>query len=124
MGAALLTRCANMPADHANGAAASVLKPHIQKLTPYKPPLDGRNSNTHVLLDFNERTVPVPSHATDAVKAHIDAEGLQRYPAYGDLQAQIAKYAGVQTEECMFTNGSDQGSDLVVRCCCEAGTEV
>jgi histidinol-phosphate aminotransferase len=58
------------------------------------------------------------------VKAHIDGEGLQRYPAYGDLQHKIAKYAGVDPEECMFTNGSDQGIDLVVRCCCEAGTEV
>mmetsp|Transcript_117713 Transcript_117713/g.327817 ORF Transcript_117713/g.327817 Transcript_117713/m.327817 type:complete len:661 (-) Transcript_117713:112-2094(-) len=107
-----------------DGAApASVLKPHLQTLAPYLPPLDGRSPEKHLLLDFNERTVPVPAHVTDAVKAHIDSRGLQSYPAYGDLQAKIASYAGVRPEECMFTNGSDQGIDLVVRCCCPAGTE-
>merc|ERR1712194_151938 len=35
----------------------------------------------------------------------------------------IATNAGVREEECMFTNGSDQGIDLVVRCCCEKGSE-
>jgi len=74
-------------------------------------------------LDFNERTIPVPSHVTDALKQYIDKGGLQRYPAYGELQEKIAEYAGVRKEECMFTNGSDQGIDLIVRCCCEKGTE-
>jgi len=85
--------------------------------------LEGRDPSKYILLDFNERTVPVPSHVTDALKTYIDGAGLQRYPNYGDMQEQIAKYAGVRTEECMFTNGSDQGIDLVVRCCCEKGTE-
>jgi len=102
---------------------ASVLKPHLRTLTPYKPPLDGRSVEKHLLLDFNERTVPVAPHVTDAVKAHIDTKGLQCYPAYGDLNEQIAAYIGVTPEECMFTNGSDQGIDLVIRCCCPTGTE-
>jgi len=101
----------------------SVLKPHLREIAPYKPPLDGRSPQKHVLLDFNERTVPVPRQITEAIKAHIDARGLQCYPAYGNLLPTIAKYAGVRPEECMFTNGSDQGIDLVVRCCCPTGTE-
>jgi len=101
----------------------SVLKPHIRALTPYVPPLEGRDPSKYILLDFNERTVPVPNHVTDALKSYIDIHGLQRYPNYSDMQAKIAKYAGVRTEECMFTNGSDQGIDLIVRCCCEKGSE-
>lgn len=101
-----------------------VIKAHIKKLKPYVPPLEGRNPDKYTLLDFNERTVPVPDHIKDALKKFIDTGGLQKYPAYGPLQAVIASYAGVPLEQCMFTNGSDQGIDLVVRCCCEKGTEV
>jgi len=102
----------------------SVIKEHIRALTPYLPPLEGRNPDKYILLDFNERTVPVPPHVTDALKKYIDEGGLQRYPNYGDMNERIAKYAGVRTEECMFVNGSDQGIDLIVRCCCEKGSEV
>mmetsp|Transcript_140070 Transcript_140070/g.254704 ORF Transcript_140070/g.254704 Transcript_140070/m.254704 type:complete len:646 (-) Transcript_140070:44-1981(-) len=102
---------------------ASVLKPHLRVLEPYKPPLEGRDPSKHLLLDFNERTVPVPPHVTAALKAFIDGGTLQRYPFYSDLQAKIAAYAGVRPAECIFTNGSDQGIDLVVRCCCPQGSE-
>lgn len=105
-------------------APSSVLKPHIQKLQPYKPPLDGRDIEKHLLLDFNERTVPTAQHVVDALKAHLDRGSLQMYPAYGDLQAEIAAYAGVPTEQCMFLNGSDQGIDLVIRSCCKEGSEI
>jgi len=104
-------------------ATASVLKPHLQHLTPYLPPLDGRDIHKHTLLDFNERTVAVPNHIIDALKEHLDTKGLRCYPAYGDLAAVMAKQYGVRTEECIFTNGSDQGIELVVRCCCKPGTE-
>jgi len=102
---------------------ASVLKPHLRELQPYKPPLDGRDVSQHLLLDFNERTTEVGQHVIDAVKALIDTRGFRCYPAYGDLQNRIAEYAGVKPEECLFTNGSDQGIDLVFRCCCPQGTE-
>jgi histidinol-phosphate aminotransferase len=109
----------------ANGSdkSASVLKPHLRKLTPYLPPLDGRSAKTHLLFDFNERTVGVDEAITRACKDFIDGEELRRYPAYGDLNEQIAAYAGVPPEQCMFTNGSDQGIDLIIRCCCPQGTE-
>lgn len=110
--------------DTVNGNGfTSVLKPHIAKLSPYLPPLDGRDAKKQVLLDFNERTVPVASHIIDAIKGHLDDKGLQCYPAYGDLASVMAEYYGVRAEECMFTNGSDQGIELVIRCCCKEGTE-
>jgi len=102
----------------------SVIKEHIRTLKPYVPPLDGRDPAEHMLLDFNERTIPVPSHVTEGLKKWVDSGSVQKYPAYGDLQSKIATYAGVPVEQCMFTNGSDQGIDLVLRCCCEKGTEV
>ncbi|CAJ1427467.1 unnamed protein product [Effrenium voratum] len=101
-----------------------VIKAHIKKLKPYKPPLEGRNPHKYVLLDFNERTMEVPDFVKTALKDFIDNGGLQKYPSYGNLQGDIAAYCGVKTEEVMFTNGSDQGIDLVMRCCCEKGSEV
>jgi len=109
--------------DPGLGESRSVLKPHIRVLAPYKPPLDGRSPEKHLLLDFNERTTQVPSRITSALKNHLDSSGLHTYPAYGDLAAKIAAYAGVPVEQCMFTNGSDQGIDLVVRSCCPCGSE-
>eukprot|EP00929_Paragymnodinium_shiwhaense_P019046 TRINITY_DN13103_c0_g1_i1.p1 TRINITY_DN13103_c0_g1~~TRINITY_DN13103_c0_g1_i1.p1 ORF type:complete len:651 (+),score=119.67 TRINITY_DN13103_c0_g1_i1:71-2023(+) len=103
---------------------ASCMKPHLRTLEPYLPPLSGRSDGGMLLLDFNERTVPVPSHVTDALKKFIDDKGLQCYPSYDDLQNKIAKYARVPMEQVMFTNGSDQGIDLVTRCCCPEGSEV
>ncbi|CAE7202518.1 hisC [Symbiodinium sp. CCMP2592] len=101
-----------------------VIKAHIKKLKPYVPPLEGRNPKKFTLLDFNERTAEVPEFVKEAMKEFIDNGGLQKYPSYGGLQADIATYAGVKPEEVMFTNGSDQGIDLVIRCCCEKGSEV
>jgi histidinol-phosphate aminotransferase len=101
-----------------------VIKAHIKKLKPYVPPLEGRDPKKYVLLDFNERTVPVPQFLVDELKNWLDQGGLQKYPSYGELQANIAAYVGVKKEHCMFTNGSDQGIDLVIRCCCREGTEV
>ncbi|CAE7541852.1 hisC [Symbiodinium natans] len=97
---------------------------HIKQLKPYLPPLEGRNPKKFTLLDFNERTVEVPDFVKQAMKDFIDNGGLQKYPSYGGLQADIATYAGVKPEQVMFTNGSDQGIDLVIRCCCEKGSEV
>jgi len=74
-------------------------------------------------LDFNEKTTPVPSHITDALKAHLDTKGVQTYPFYAGITANIADYAGVTPDECLITNGSDQGIDLVIRACCPTGTE-
>ena len=44
-----------MSADRSSSSAGCVIKPHLQRLTPYLPPLDGRSANQHLLLDFNER---------------------------------------------------------------------
>ncbi|CAK8991265.1 unnamed protein product [Durusdinium trenchii] len=101
-----------------------VIKSHIKKLKPYQPPLEGRNPQKYMLLDFNERTVEVPSFVKEAMKDFIDQGGLQKYPAYGALQRDIADYAAVAPEQVLFVNGSDQGIDLVVRCCCPFGSEV
>ncbi|WP_461535801.1 pyridoxal phosphate-dependent aminotransferase [Spongorhabdus nitratireducens] len=102
----------------------SVCKSRITKMGAYSPPLEGRNADRHLLLDFNERTIPVSPKVRQALIDYIQTDHLQTYPAYGDLSQRIAEYAGVPSEQLMITNGSDQGIDLIIRATCNVGDEV
>ncbi|WP_018014801.1 pyridoxal phosphate-dependent aminotransferase [Teredinibacter turnerae] len=101
----------------------SIFKEHINRMSAYKPPLDGRDPKQHLLLDFNERTLPVSAAVEEALVAYIRDGRLQMYPAYGDIAEQIARYARVEADQVMITNGSDQGIDLVIRASCREGDE-
>jgi histidinol-phosphate aminotransferase len=101
----------------------ATFKKHIHAMSAYKPPLDGRDPHSHLLLDFNERTLPVSDAVTAAMISYIQDGRLQMYPAYGDIDSVIAKYCGVKAEQIMITNGSDQGIDLIIRASCNVGDE-
>ena len=102
----------------------SIIKPHIVAMTAYKPPLEGRSSKSHLLLDFNERTLPVGASVENALIDFIRDGRLQQYPSYGDIVEQIANYAGVSVEQVMITNGSDQGIELIFRSICRERDQV
>ncbi len=101
----------------------SIFKAHITAMSAYKPPLDGRDAQRHLLLDFNERTLPVSQPVQHALIDYIQSGRLQMYPAYGDIVDKIAAYAGVKPEQAMITNGSDQGIELIIRSACREGDE-
>lgn len=102
----------------------SIFKAHIDAMSAYKPPLDGRNPEQHLLLDFNERTLPIAQVVQQALVDYIHSGRLQMYPAYGDVVEVIADYCKVRPEQLMITNGSDQGIDLIIRAACTAGDEI
>lgn len=101
----------------------SLLKSHLYQMSTYEPPLEGRSAKKHLLLDFNERTLPVDPAIEKALIKYIRSGSLQKYPAYGDIAARIAKYAKVAEGQLMITNGSDQAIDLVIRSVCNSGDE-
>ena len=101
----------------------TIIKPNILAMSAYLPPLDGRDAKTHVLLDFNERTIPVAAPIKAALQHFIASDKLQQYPAYGDIVERLAVYAGVDPACLMITNGSDQGIDLVFRAVAKPGAE-
>lgn len=101
----------------------SIFKSHIDAMSAYKPPLDGRDPHSHLLLDFNERTLPIAEVVQEAMIDYIRSGRLQMYPAYGDTVDLIAQYAGVAPQQLMITNGSDQGIDLIIRSACREGDE-
>ena len=102
----------------------SIFKSHIDAMTAYAPPLEGRDPEKFTLLDFNERTLPLGKVVEDALVAYIRSGRLQMYPSYSDVVARIADYVGVPSEQVMITNGSDQGIDLIFRSACSPGDEV
>lgn len=96
----------------------------VQKMKPYKPPLDGRSAYNGMLLDFNERTQPPQNKVVVALEKFIKDQKLQVYPEYFDLEKRIAEYAGVRANQVMITNGSDQGIDIIFRTFTEKGNKV
>ena len=72
----------------------SVIKKHITAMSPYAPPLEGRDPETYTLLDFNERTVPVSAPIKRALMDYIAGDRLQMYPSYGDIVPLLTTYAG------------------------------
>lgn len=101
----------------------SIIKSHIRAMSAYSPPLEGRNPDANLLLDFNERTLPVGEPIINALVDYIHSGRLQMYPSYGDVVQRIADYAQVESGQLMITNGSDQGIDLIFRSVCSAGDE-
>ena len=101
----------------------NIIKPHLLAMSAYTPPLEGRNPQDYTLLDFNERTIPIGEAISRALKDYIDSGCLQQYPAYGDIVLRLAKYAGVNSDQLMITNGSDQGIDLIFRAVAKPGAE-
>ncbi|MEQ8957745.1 MAG: aminotransferase class I/II-fold pyridoxal phosphate-dependent enzyme, partial [Coleofasciculus sp. C2-GNP5-27] len=99
----------------------ALFKEHLYKMAAYAPPLEGRSVEKHLLLDFNERTLPVSEEVVEALCDYVRSGQLQKYPSYGDIVLELAKYVGVQPDQLMITNGSDQGIDLVVRAAVSKG---
>ncbi len=99
----------------------SLFKEHLYQMAAYTPPLEGRSVEKHLLLDFNERTLPVSNEVVEALCDYIRSGQLQKYPSYGDIVDELARYVGVQSGQLMITNGSDQGIDLVIRAAVSEG---
>lgn len=102
----------------------TIFKSHLTAMSAYSPPLEGRDPAEHLLLDFNERTLPISEPIRRALIEYINGDKMQMYPSYGDLTARIAAYAGVAPAQVMLTNGSDQAIDLIIRSACVEGDEV
>lgn len=100
----------------------------IQSMQPYTPPLDGRAAYAGLLLDFNERTVPVSPYVEQVLHEAVTQQVFRRYPEYnGELEARIVDYLGeasLTTSNIMVTNGGDQAIDVAFRTFTTAGDTV
>lgn len=87
----------------------------IRNMMPYNPPLEGRTGGDFLLLDFNERTTSPHPLVLDAIREEVEAGRFQIYPEYGNLDEVLGNYMGVNSDQVIPTNGSDQAIDIVYR---------
>ena len=110
-----------MPED--NSRQNIKVREAISSMGFYDPPLENRNPEEYILMDFNEPPLPPPlevvENITELLKNRIHA-----YPIYGDFLEKLGEYVGVPTKNLLLTNGSDQGIDIILRCLLEKGDEV
>ena len=90
-------------------------------MSAYSPPLEGRDPQRTLLLDFNERVIPPGRRVTDAIIEYLNSDRLNLYPSYGTITEPLARYAGVEPAQVMITNGSDHGIEIIFRAICSAG---
>lgn len=91
------------------------VKACIADLATYKPPWTGMDRSGFLRMDLNEHTAAPPEHVKTALKRYIDSDGIQMYPDYGHFLNKLAKYAKVDQDQLIVTNGSDQAIEIVLR---------
>jgi histidinol-phosphate aminotransferase len=83
----------------------------VTAMRPYQPPLEGRAEKLR--LDFNENPMGCSPSVRRAL-ARLNSTGISAYPEQETTRCEIAKYFRVTPEEMLFTNGTDEGLNLVV----------
>jgi histidinol-phosphate aminotransferase len=78
----------------------------VTTLPPYHAPSEGRASA--IRLDFNEATTPVT-----ATPIPLSPHALTLYPEYGELTQQLAQFYGLNPDQLLLTNGSDEALFLI-----------
>jgi len=105
-------------------AATSGLRPReaVLRMAPYSPPTAGRAGKLR--LDFNENTVGASPRVIEFLRRTLEAPGLAVYPEYGEAKTALAAFFGVQPEQLLLTNGTDEAIQVIVNTYIDDGDEV
>ncbi len=87
------------------------LRPNILHLQPYASARSEYKGSASIFLDANENP--------------FEHQGLNRYPdpLQWAIKQRIAVWRGVAPEQVFLGNGSDEAIDLLIRLCCQPGTD-
>ena len=94
----------------------------IEQMAPYVPPTSSREGKLR--LDFNENTAGCSPRVIRALKKQLSRESLTIYPEYTEACRQFAPHLGVQPDQILFTNGTDEAIHAVISTYVNAGDEV
>ena len=92
----------------------------VKSLHAYRPPLAGRQG---LRLDFNESTIGCSPRVLARLRS-LDAESLARYPEREPVEAEVARFLGLDAAEVLLTNGVDEAIHLLCSTYLEPGDEV
>lgn len=101
-----------------------VLQPReaVLRMAPYSPPTAGRAGKLR--LDFNENTVGASPKVIEYLRSQLTESGLAVYPEYGDIKQELAQFFGVEPEDFILTNGTDEAIQVLVNTYIDDGGEV
>ena len=91
-------------------------------MSVYKPPLENRDPEAFLLMDFNESPLPPPPRVIQKISEFLNSH-VHIYPIYGDFLEKLGNYSSVPAENLLLTNGSDQAIDIIMRSLLENGEE-
>lgn len=102
----------------------SVLKPRnaVLQMAPYHPPTGGRSDKLR--MDFNENTVGCAPHIAQFLRDQITEAQLSVYPDYGGVREALAPYFGVEPNQILLTNGTDEAIQVLVNTYIDDADEV
>ena len=92
----------------------------VGTLKEYHPPLGDREG---LRLDFNENTVGCSPRVLERLKG-LTSEDLARYPVRDRYEPLVASHLGVEIDELLLTNGTDEAIHLVCETYLEPDDEV
>ena len=101
-----------------------VLQPReaVLRMAPYSPPTGGRAGKLR--LDFNENTVGASPKVIEYLREHLSADGLAVYPEYGEIKRELADFFGVEPDDFILTNGTDEAIQVLINTYIDDGGEV
>jgi histidinol-phosphate aminotransferase len=110
----------------ADGPALSTatLRPRraVLEMAPYTPPTADREGKLR--LDFNENTVGCAPRVVGYLKQLLNESDLAIYPEYRDARSELASFFGVEEQELLLTNGTDEAIQVLVNTYVDAGDDV
>jgi histidinol-phosphate aminotransferase len=103
---------------------ADLLRPRkaVLEMAPYSPPTAGRAGKLR--LDFNENTCGCSPRVIEFLREQLSAEQLTIYPEYGQTRAELAAFFGVEPEELLLTNGTDEAIQVIINTYVDDSDEV
>lgn len=101
-----------------------VLQPReaVLRMAPYSPPTAGRLGKLR--LDFNENTVGASPRVIEALKQYLSEENLTVYPEYGEAKRELSAFFGVDVDDFILTNGTDEAIQVLINTYVDDGDEV
>lgn len=101
-----------------------VLQPReaVLRMAAYSPPTGGRADKLR--LDFNENTVGASPRVIQALREQITEAGLSIYPEYGKTKQELGAFFGVDADDFILTNGTDEAIQVLINTYIDDGDQV
>jgi histidinol-phosphate aminotransferase len=91
-------------------------------MAPYSPPASGRGDKLR--LDFNENTVGCSPRVAAYLKQILSEPLLSVYPEYEQTRPALAAHFGVNEDQLLLANGTDEAIQVLVNTFVDDGDEV